>query len=82
MENIPTIGCNTSPATNINFISPPPKLSFLNIKLPKSMIMYIKINNKSPPPRDFNNVEIPPSMNFIIKIRLLEMINTESGIIK
>lgn len=35
IENIPTIGCKTSPATNINFISPPPRLSFFKYKIPK-----------------------------------------------
>ena len=37
-------GCKTSPATNINFISPPPRLSFLNKKLPNNIIKYITLN--------------------------------------
>ena len=45
---IPKNGLITKPTTNINFISPPPNVSFLNIRFPSNMIPYINPNKTIP----------------------------------
>lgn len=54
ITNSPSNGLITNPNTNINLISPPPKLSFLNKKLPKIIIKYIT-PNKHIPDKILNN---------------------------
>ena len=44
----PSIGSKVSPTTNINFISAPPKDSFLNKKFPSNINKYITPNINKP----------------------------------
>ena len=62
---IPTKGCKTSPATNINLTSPPPKLSFLNAKFPKNIIKYMIAKSKMPLPIAENPPFIPSIKNLV-----------------
>ena len=79
---IPKNGFNTSPITNINLISPPPKVSFLNKAFPNIIIPYIKANSIIPDNK-WNNEEITPlNIVFIIKKYPVKNINTSSGITK
>lgn len=47
----PRRGSKTKPITNNSLTSPPPKLSFLKIKLPANIIVYIIRNKARPLPR-------------------------------
>ena len=63
--NKPRIGLITSPNTNINLISPPPKLSFLNKKFPISITRYIN-KNKLIPDNILNKALITPLFKQVI----------------
>ena len=74
-------GDKTSPITNINLISPPPKDSFLNKKFPNNIIVYI-MQNIINPLNICTKVAITPLLSVnIIKKYAVKNINTSSGII-
>ena len=79
IENNPLAGESTVPTKNISLISPPPRLSFLNILLPRSISKYI-IENKCN--IDSNPLPIPYPKKLISSNKIEDIIVTSSGIIK
>ena len=55
-------------AINDNLISPPPNDSFLNIRFPKSIIVYIIANIRMPLPIEYKTLINGSINNFIIII--------------
>ena len=82
IQNIPSIGSITSPIRNISFISAPPRLSFLNIKLPSFIIKNIIINKTTPDKNNHKAFSNPRNIKLIIIIKKEKIIVTSSGIIK
>ena len=70
------------PKTNINFISPPPRDSFLNILFPNFIIRNITINIISPQPIDFKTPMNPKLKKLKTTIKLPATANISSGITK
>ena len=55
----PNNGLINNPKTNINLMSPQPKLSFLNIRFPNNIIPNINPNNIRPFPKLIRALLIP-----------------------
>ena len=81
ITNNPKKGLSTKPTTNISFISPPPRLSFLNRKFPINITKYINPNKSNPD----NIEESAATTPLLIAVTIMKYpekkINTSSGII-
>jgi hypothetical protein len=75
-------GPNTHPIKNINLISPPPRDSFLKIKLPNNISKYITIKDKKPYPKNSKALPNPLKIILAITIRIVKKTVTSSGITK